>query len=63
MVEPKHTGDLIAFLRKHLPGFSVDVGGIIVNYSKDTDVFNVSKDISEEALSGTLVKFYDDRNV
>lgn len=60
-VEPKHTGTLIQFLRQHLDGFSVDIGGITVDYSKDTDVFNIPEGAVVEVINGLLTKFYETR--
>lgn len=58
LVQPAYTTKLIEFLRKNLDGFSVDIGGLTVDYAKDEDVFSVPEDVTREVLQGLLKDFF-----
>jgi hypothetical protein len=59
---PQDTCDLIAFLRQHTDGFSVDVAGPTLDPEDLADFFEFPKDTDSTALAGLLATFYADRN-
>lgn len=58
---PQHTCDLITYLRQHIEGFSVDVGGLTVDYKDDADSFECSKSTDKNVLAGLLATFFATR--